>query len=86
MGVRFGGEVARLLVRQGHDVSTFQRRPPWVDGATDYCGSITDKEALRVAVDGADGVIHPAAKVSFTGRAAEFDEVSVEGTRLLQCA
>jgi 2-alkyl-3-oxoalkanoate reductase len=82
-----GGEVARLLVRQGHDVATFQRRPSGVDGATDFCGSVTDGEALRAAVQGVEGVIHLAAKVSFTGRAAEFDEVNVEGTRrLLRCA
>jgi nucleoside-diphosphate-sugar epimerase len=82
-----GGEVARLLVRQGHEVMTFQRRPSGVDGATDFCGSVTDGAALREAVDGAEGIIHLAAKVSFTGRAAEFDEVNVEGTRrLLQCA
>lgn len=82
-----GGEVARLLVRQGHDVTTFQRRPSGVDGATDFCGSVTDAEALRRAVDGAEGIIHLAAKVSFTGRAAEFDEVNVEGTcRLIHTA
>ncbi|WP_142057844.1 NAD(P)-dependent oxidoreductase [Pseudarthrobacter sp. B4EP4b] len=82
-----GGEVARLLVRQGHDVVTFQRRPSGVDGATDFCGSVTDDAALRAAVAGADGIIHMAAKVSFTGRAAEFNEVNVEGTRrLLNCA
>ncbi|WP_458779355.1 NAD-dependent epimerase/dehydratase family protein [Arthrobacter sp. D3-16] len=78
-----GGEVARLLVRQGHDVATFQRRPSGVDGAMDFSGSVTDSEALRGAAEGAEGVIHLAAKVSFTGRAAEFDEVNVEGTRLL---
>jgi nucleoside-diphosphate-sugar epimerase len=78
-----GGEVARLLVRQGHDVTTFQRRPSGVDGATDICGSVTDAEALRRAAEGAEGIIHLAAKVSFTGRAAEFDEVNVEGTRRL---
>ncbi|MDF2050845.1 NAD-dependent epimerase/dehydratase family protein [Arthrobacter sp. Cr_A7] len=78
-----GGEVARLLVRQGHDVATFQRRPSGVDGVTDFRGSVTDDDALREAVQGAEGVIHLAAKVSFTGRAAEFDEVNVEGTRRL---
>lgn len=78
-----GGEVARLLVRQGHDVATLQRRPSGVDGATDFRGSITDGEAVRRAVEGAEGVIHLAAKVSFTGRATEFDEVNVEGTRRL---
>jgi nucleoside-diphosphate-sugar epimerase len=78
-----GREVARLLVRQGHEVTTFQRRPSGVDGATDVRASVTDEEALRAAVQGAEGVIHLAAKVSFTGRAAEFDEVNVEGTRRL---
>jgi nucleoside-diphosphate-sugar epimerase len=82
-----GGEVARLLVRQGHDVVTFQRRPSGVDGATDFRGSLADDGVLREAVRGAEGIIHLAAKVSFTGRAAEFDEVNVEGTRrLLQLA
>lgn len=82
-----GGEVARLLVHQGHDVTTFQRRPSGVDGATDVCGSVTDEEALQEVVSGVEGVIHLAAKVSFTGRAAEFREVNVEGTRnLLRCA
>jgi nucleoside-diphosphate-sugar epimerase len=78
-----GREVARLLVRQGHAVTTFQRRPSGVDGAADFCGSVTDGAAVGRAVAGAEGVIHLAAKVSFTGRAAEFDEVNVEGTRRL---
>jgi nucleoside-diphosphate-sugar epimerase len=78
-----GREVARLLVRQGHAVATFQRRPSGVDGAEDFCGSVTDDQALGRAIAGAEGIIHLAAKVSFTGRAAEFDEVNVEGTRRL---
>ncbi|MCB5293243.1 NAD-dependent epimerase/dehydratase family protein [Arthrobacter sp. SO3] len=78
-----GGEVARLLVRQGHTVTTFQRRSTGVHGAADLCGSVTDLDAVHRAVAGAEGVIHLAAKVSFTGRAADFDEVNVEGTRLL---
>ncbi|WP_104044790.1 NAD-dependent epimerase/dehydratase family protein [Arthrobacter sp. ZGTC412] len=82
-----GGEVARLLVRQGHDVATFQRRPSGVHGAADFRGSLADDGVLREAVRGAEGIIHLAAKVSFTGLAAEFDEVNVEGTRrLLHCA
>ncbi|GAB3273234.1 NAD-dependent epimerase/dehydratase family protein [Sinomonas notoginsengisoli] len=76
-----GREVARLLVRQGHAVTTFQRRPSGVDGAADFCGSVTDDEAVRGAVEGAEAILHLAAKVSFTGRAAEFDKVNVEGTR-----
>ncbi|MDI3242466.1 NAD-dependent epimerase/dehydratase family protein [Arthrobacter sp. AL08] len=75
-----GGEVARQLVCQGHDVTTFQRRPSGVAGAADLTGSITDPSAVRCAVAGAEGVIHLAAKVSFTGRAAEFDAVNVAAT------
>lgn len=78
-----GGEVARLLVRRGHTVATFQRRPSGVDGAADFSGSLTDEDAVRRAVTGAQGVIHLAAKVSFTGRTADFDAVNVEGTRRL---
>ncbi|MCT9868159.1 NAD-dependent epimerase/dehydratase family protein [Paenarthrobacter aurescens] len=82
-----GSEVARLLVCQGHAVSTFQRRPSGVDGAADFSGSVTDDAVLRRAVEGAEGVIHLAAKVSFAGSAAEFHEVNVEGTRrLIHCA
>ncbi|MCU1447706.1 NAD(P)-dependent oxidoreductase, partial [Cryobacterium sp.] len=78
-----GREVARLLVRQGHTVTTFQRRAAAVDGATDLPGSVTDDDAVRCAVAGAEGVIHLAAKVSFTGHAANFHAVNVEGTRRL---
>lgn len=81
-----GGEVARLLVQQGHAVTTFQRRPSGVGGTADLCGSVTDDAAVRRAVAGAEGVIHLAAKVSFTGRAAEFEGVNVEGTRRLLLA
>jgi len=81
-----GGAVARLLVQQGHTVTTLQRRPSGVDGATDLCGSITDDGVLEAAAEGKDGIIHLAAKVSFTGRAAEFDEVNIEGTRRLLAA
>lgn len=78
-----GREVAAFLVGQGHNVTTFQRRPSGVDGAADFRGSVTDEGAIRAAVQGAEGVIHLAAKVSFTGHAAEFHEVNVEGTRRL---
>jgi nucleoside-diphosphate-sugar epimerase len=78
-----GREVARLLVRQGHTVTTFQRRASGVAGATDVLGSVTDEDAVRGAVAGFEGVVHLAAKVSFTGRAADFEEVNVEGTRRL---
>ncbi|BCW63074.1 NAD-dependent epimerase/dehydratase family protein [Paenarthrobacter sp. MSM-2-10-13] len=78
-----GGEVARQLVHQGHDVASFQRRSSGVDGVEDFRGSINDDAALRRAVDGAEGLIHLAAKVSITGRPAQFQAVNVEGTRSL---
>lgn len=81
-----GREVAAQLVRRGYDVTTFQRRPSGVDGVTDHCGSLTDDAAVKDAVRGAEAVIHLAAKVSFTGRPAEFDEVNVQGTRRLLLA
>ncbi|MDQ0768760.1 nucleoside-diphosphate-sugar epimerase [Pseudarthrobacter defluvii] len=81
-----GREVAALLVQKGHAVTTFQRRPSGVDGATDCCGSLTDEAAVRAAVRDAEAVVHLAAKVSFTGRAEEFDEVNVQGTRRLLLA
>lgn len=78
-----GREVASLLVRKGHTVTTFQRRPSGVDGVTDHSGSLTDEAGVTAAVQDVDGVIHLAAKVSFTGRAQEFNEVNVQGTRRL---
>jgi nucleoside-diphosphate-sugar epimerase len=78
-----GRAVAALLVRRGHTVATFQRRPSGVDGAADRCGSLTADAAVRAAVRDVEAVVHLAAKVSFTGRAAEFDEVNVQGTRRL---
>ncbi|MFJ4261555.1 NAD-dependent epimerase/dehydratase family protein [Paenarthrobacter nicotinovorans] len=78
-----GGEVARVLVRQGHEVTTFQRRRSGVDGARDVCGSVTDDADVLRAVDGMEAIVHLAAKVSFAGRASDFHNVNVEGTRRL---
>ncbi|MEU2201543.1 NAD-dependent epimerase/dehydratase family protein [Isoptericola sp. NPDC019482] len=78
-----GGAVARALVTRGDDVRTLQRRPSGVDGAADVLGSVTDPDVVARAVDGVDGVVHLAAKVSLAGAPAEFHEVNVEGTRTL---
>lgn len=78
-----GGSVAALLVQRGTRVRTFQRRPSQVAGAEDISGELADRDAMRRAVDGVEAVIHLAAKVSFTGVAAEFHRVNVEGTRSL---
>lgn len=78
-----GRAVAAELVAAGHEVRTLQRRPSAVDGAIDLLGSITDPSLLARAVDGADGVVHLAAKVSLAGDAGAFRTVNVDGTRSL---
>lgn len=78
-----GRAVAAELVADGHEVRTLQRRPSGVTGATDVLGSITDPLHVARAIDGAEGVIHLAAKVSLAGPAEEFVAVNVEGTRTL---
>ena len=82
-----GGAVAAQILAAGHEVRTLQRRPSSVAGAEDVLGSVTDATAVARAVDGVDGIVHLAAKVSLAGDPAEFDEVNVVGTvRLLQAA
>lgn len=76
-----GRAVTAHLVAAGHSVRTLQRRPSGVEGATDILGSITAPTDIAHAVDGADGVVHLAAKVSLAGSADEFRAVNVEGTR-----
>jgi nucleoside-diphosphate-sugar epimerase len=78
-----GRAVAAELVAAGHEVRTLQRRPSGVDGVTDVLGSVTDVPLVARAVDGADGVVHLAAKVSLAGDPREFHTVNVGGTRLL---
>jgi len=78
-----GRAVARDLVAAGHEVRTLQRRASGVDGVTDVLGSITDRDALSRTLEGVEGVIHLAAKVSLAGDPAKFRSVNVEGTRLL---
>ena len=78
-----GKAVAADLVAAGHDVRTLQRRPSGVDGATDVIGSVTTPTDVARAVDGAEGVVHLAAKVSLTGPREEFHTVNVGGTRSL---
>ena len=78
-----GRAVAAELVAAGHEVRTLQRRASGVDGVSDVLGSITDPQALTRVLDGAEGVIHLAAKVSLAGDPAEFRAVNVVGTRML---
>lgn len=82
-----GSAVARELAARGHRVTAFQRRPANLAGVIDVTGSITDFGSVTRAVDGADAVVHLAAKVSLTGSPREFETVNVAGTaRLLDAA
>lgn len=81
-----GRSVASRLVAEGQKVRTFQRRASAVAGARDVRGSLTNDDDLSAAVAGIDAVIHLAAKVSVTGRAADFEAVNVEGTRRILAA
>ncbi|KAA9156898.1 NAD-dependent epimerase/dehydratase family protein [Microbacterium lushaniae] len=78
-----GRAVTTELVAAGHSVRTLQRRSSGVDGATDVLGSITTPADIERAIDGVEGVVHLAAKVSLAGAASEFHDVNVAGTRAL---
>ncbi|MBH0115248.1 NAD-dependent epimerase/dehydratase family protein [Salinibacterium sp. NG253] len=81
-----GRAVAAEAVAAGHDVRTLQRRPSGVDGVTDFLGSITDADDVATAMEGVEGVIHLAAKVSLAGDPHAFHAVNVEGTQLVLAA
>ncbi|BDZ49299.1 nucleoside-diphosphate sugar epimerase [Frondihabitans sucicola] len=78
-----GGSVAAELLRRGHEVRTFQRRPSGIEGAQDATGSVTDPAAVVQALDGVEAVVHLAARVSLAGDPAEFAAVNVGGTAVL---
>ncbi|MCH1884006.1 NAD-dependent epimerase/dehydratase family protein [Agrococcus sp. ARC_14] len=78
-----GRAVAAELVAAGHEVRALQRRPSRVPGVTDVLGSVTDAALVARAAEGAEGVVHLAAKVSLAGEREEFRLVNVEGTRTL---
>ena len=81
-----GGHVARLLLERGDEVVAIVRAPDRARdleeaGAELVRGDVTDKESMRAAMDGADGVFHLAAwyEVGTDDSAAE--AVNVGGTR-----
>ncbi|MCS6710786.1 NAD-dependent epimerase/dehydratase family protein [Brachybacterium sp. EF45031] len=78
-----GRTVAETLRDRGEQVLTFQRRPAGIPGTRDITGSLTDPAAVRRAVEGADAVIHLAAKVGIAGTEADFARVNIDGTRTL---
>jgi nucleoside-diphosphate-sugar epimerase len=82
-----GSAVALQLTARGHRVTAFQRHRADLPDVADVTGSITDPESVQRAVDGADAIVHLAAKVSLTGSPREFEAVNVTGTmRVLDAA
>lgn len=82
-----GGELARLLVQEGHDVVALVRSPGRAAqletaGIQLVEGGLGDHEALDRLLDGADGLFHVAGWYKLGGRTAtEAERVNVGGTR-----
>ena len=77
-----GGAVARSLAQRGDDVVLMQRRPSGLD-LPERLGDLLDRDAVRSAVQGMDGVVHLAAKVNVVGAWADYVAANVDGTRAL---
>ncbi|HYN30108.1 MAG TPA: NAD-dependent epimerase/dehydratase family protein [Dermatophilaceae bacterium] len=75
-----GATTARLLLARGDDVTVLQRRPSGLP-CREVLGDVVDASAVRRAVDGADAVLHLAAKVDVVGPWAEYERTNVDGTR-----
>jgi nucleoside-diphosphate-sugar epimerase len=82
-----GGAIARQLRDAGHEVRAVVRSPERAAalaglGVSVHPGDVTDKESLRVAMRGADGVFHVAGwyKVGVRDRSAAV-AVNIDGTR-----
>lgn len=57
----------------------FQRRPAGLD-LEEVLGDVADTAAVTSAADGADAIVHLAARVSVTGPWSEFERTNVRGT------
>ncbi|CAN7290734.1 NAD-dependent epimerase/dehydratase family protein [Phenylobacterium sp. LjRoot225] len=80
-----GGALVRRLEAEGYPVRTLVRDPSKfsVPGVEVVSGGLTDKEALRRLVEGADTVFHIAAMFRTEGPLEEFVEVNQTGTMAL---
>jgi nucleoside-diphosphate-sugar epimerase len=81
-----GSHVADAASQRGHKVSTIARANSDTSrlkeqGAVIHRGDLTDVEVIRQAVDGAEAIIHCAAKVGDWGPVEEYRTVNVEATR-----
>ena len=84
-----GGRLVRQLRAAGHEVRVLVRSPSKAPdlaglGASLHPGDITDKESIRAAMHGSDGVFHLAAWYRIGARASErrdAEHINVQGTR-----
>jgi len=82
-----GGRVTRQLIEAGHQVIAIARNPDEAGdlvelGVSVHKGDITEKESMRTAMQGVDGVFHIAGwyKIGVDDKSPAY-EVNVEGTR-----
>ncbi len=79
-----GSAVVRELVVREHRVTVLQRSPAGHGGdVTEVLGDITEARDVARAIDGAQAVVHLAARVSMVGAWRDFERVNVDGTRLV---
>jgi len=77
-----GSAVVRNLVGRSHEVTCLQRSAAGNGpDVREVLADVTDADAVRDAAQGADAIVHLAAKVTMTGRWADFARVNVGGTR-----
>ena len=74
-----GRSVALALSARGDQVTVFQRRPSGLD-CGQLLGDVADLAAVTAACEGQEAVVHLAARVSVTGRWADFARTNVTGT------
>ena len=84
-----GGRVVRQLRAAGHEVRALVRTPSQAKdleglGAALHAGDITDKESMRAAMRGCDGVFHLAAWYRIGARPSQrrdAERINIQGTR-----
>ncbi len=81
-----GGALTRRLVRDGHQVAAVVRNPDKAEqlaalGVEIHQGDITDKESMRAAMTGADGIFHLAAWFKIGVDPGLAEQINAGGTR-----
>jgi nucleoside-diphosphate-sugar epimerase len=74
-----GRSLVARLVGRGDTVSVLQRHPSGLD-VTEHLGDIVERQAVVDAMEGAEAVVHLAARVAVTGPWGDFEAVNVHGT------